>query len=266
MITFTYAQLLAWLAAFIWPTTRLLALFATAPFFNNSVIPNMVKIGIAVLLSVIIAPNLPALPAVSVASTEGLFIMAQQIVIGAAIGTVMQIVFAAVEAAADMAGLQMGLSFAQLYTGSTDGSTDVMSRLMNMIAVLAFLSIDGHLQMLGVLLDSFYRIPIADTPLSALGLRTLVVWGGMIFSSGLLLALPIIIALLTVNLALGVLNRAAPQIGVFQVGLPVTLSVGFLMLQWMTPNLMPFFERLFADGMDALARVISGLGSVSGPG
>src|SRR6202012_4263618 len=107
MITFTYAQLLAWIAAFLWPMARLLALFMTAPPFNNAVVPGMVKIGIAVLITLIVAPNLPALPAVSVASPAGLWILAQQIIIGSAIGLKMQGVFAVLEAAADMAGLQM---------------------------------------------------------------------------------------------------------------------------------------------------------------
>jgi flagellar biosynthesis protein FliR len=259
MITFTYSQLMAWLAAFIWPATRLLALFATSPFFSHSSIPNMAKIGISLLITIIIAPALPAMPDAGIATAAGLFVLAQQIVIGAAIGLTIQVVFASVEAAADMAGLQMGLGFAQLYTGSSDGSTDVLSRLMNMIAILAFLSIDGHLQVLGVLIDSFYRVPITAAPISSAGLNTLVGWGASIFSAGLLLALPVIIALLIVNLALGVLNRAAPQIGVFQVGFPLTLSAGLLMLQWMTPNLMPFFTRLFSMGMDALVRVINGM-------
>ncbi|CAM2138458.1 flagellar biosynthesis protein FliR [Pararobbsia alpina] len=259
MITFTYSQLMAWLAAFLWPASRLLALFATAPFFNHSSIPVTAKVGISLLITIIIAPNLPAMPDAGIATATGLFIMAQQIVIGGVIGMTVQVVFATVEAAADMAGLQMGLGFAQLYTGSMDGSTDVLSRFMNLIAVLAFLTIDGHLQVLGVLIDSFYRVPITATPISAVGLHTMVEWGATIFSAGLLLSLPVVIALLIVNLALGVLNRAAPQIGVFQVGLPLTLTVGLLMLQWMTPNLMPFFSRLFSMGMDALTRVIGGL-------
>ncbi|HTJ95021.1 MAG TPA: flagellar biosynthetic protein FliR [Pararobbsia sp.] len=258
MITFTYSQLMAWLAAFLWPASRILALFATAPFFNNSVIPMMAKVGISLLITIIIAPNLPAMPDAGIATPIGLLIMAQQILIGAAIGITMQIVFAVVETAADMAGLQMGLSFAQLFTGSTDGSTQVLSQLMNMICVLAFLSIDGHLQVMGVLLESFYRVPITAVPFAAQGMHTLVEWGAAIFSAGLLLGLPIMIALLIVNLSLGVLNRAAPQIGVFQVGFPLTLSIGLLMLQWMTPNLMPFFVRLFSMGMDALTRVIGG--------
>ncbi|RKP45355.1 flagellar biosynthetic protein FliR [Pararobbsia silviterrae] len=260
MITFTYAQLMAWLAAFIWPATRLLALFATAPFFNHASIPVMVKVGISLLITIIIAPSLPALPAIGVTTPIGLLILAEQILIGAAIGFTIQIVFTAIEAAADMAGLQMGLGFAQLLTGSTDGSTDVLSRLMNLVSILAFLSIDGHLQVLGTLLDSFYRIPISATPIAALGLHTVAAWGETIFSAGLLLSLPVIIALLIVNLSLGVLNRAAPQIGVFQVGFPLTLSVGLLMLQWMTPNLMPFFARLFSAAMDAVVRVVGGLG------
>ncbi|MEJ0003589.1 MAG: flagellar biosynthetic protein FliR [Pararobbsia sp.] len=259
MITFTYAQLLAWIAAFLWPMARLLALFATAPPFNNAVLPTTVKIGLAALITLIVAPNLPALPAVSVASPAGLWILAQQIIIGSAIGLSMQVVFAALEATADMAGLQMGLSFAQLFTGSTDGSTQVLSQLLNMIGTLAFLVIDGHLQVIGVLIQSFYSVPITADPLATGGLRTLVMWGAAIFQDGLLLSLPVIMALLIVNLALGVLNRAAPQIGVFQVGFPVTLSAGMLMLQWMTPNLMPFLARLFADSLTTLTQILAGL-------
>ena len=68
MITFTYSQLMAWVAALFWPAARLLALFAAAPFFNQTSIPAMAKVGIALLITIIIAPNLPAMPDAGVAT------------------------------------------------------------------------------------------------------------------------------------------------------------------------------------------------------
>jgi flagellar biosynthesis protein FliR len=76
---------------------------------------------------------------------------------------------------------------------------------------------------------------------------------------GLLLALPVVAALLIANLALGILNRAAPQIGVFQIGFPLTMLVGMLLLQLMVPNMIPFFSRLFDSGIGEMGRVAAGL-------
>jgi flagellar biosynthetic protein FliR len=76
-----------------------------------------------------------------------------------------------------------------------------------------------------------------------------------VFSTGLLLSLPVVAALLISNLALGILNRAAPQIGIFQVGFPVTMLVGLLLIQLMIPNLIPFFQRVFESGIGQMGRV-----------
>ena len=91
------------------------------------------------------------------------------------------------------------------------------------------------------------------------GMRTLVAWGGAIFTAGLLLSLPVVIALLVANISLGILNRAAPQIGVFQIGFSVTLMVGMLLLMLMLPNMIPFFARLIETGVDEMGRVAAAL-------
>jgi flagellar biosynthesis protein FliR len=89
----------------------------------------------------------------------------------------------------------------------------------------------------------------------AQGWKTLVGYGASVFSTGLLLSLPIVAALMVATLALGILNRAAPQIGIFQVGFPVTMLVGLLLLQLMIPNLMPFFQRIFDSGLAQVGRI-----------
>jgi flagellar biosynthetic protein FliR len=259
MFTVTYAQLNAWLTAFLWPFTRIAALIATAPALGHTGIPARVKIALAAFLALIVAPTLAPMPQVTVFSANGVWIMVMQFLIGAALGFTMQLVFAAVEMAGTLAGLQMGLGFATFFDPSSSASQQVISSFLNMIAMLAFLAYNGHLQVVAALIESFQTVPIAQAALGPPGLRMLVQWGNAIFTAGLLLSLPVVIALLVANLSLGILNRAAPQIGVFQIGFSVTLMVGMLLLMLMLPNMIPYFAHLVDTGIDQMGRISAGL-------
>ncbi|MGH8777805.1 flagellar biosynthetic protein FliR [Paraburkholderia sp.] len=259
MFTVTYAQLNAWLTAFLWPFVRILALVATAPAFGDNSVPVRVKVGIAAFVTLIVAPTLAPLPQATVFSSTGIWIIVNQFLIGAALGFTMQVVFGAIQATGDMIGLGMGLGFATFFDPQVSGSSVVVSRYMNTIAMLAFIALDGHLQMLTALLSTFDSVPVAANLLGPAGWRMLAGWGVTVFSAGLLLSLPVVAALLIANLSLGILNRAAPQIGVFQIGFPLTILVGMLLLQLMAPNMIPFFARLFDNGIDEMGRVALGL-------
>jgi flagellar biosynthetic protein FliR len=259
MFSVTYAQLNAWLTAFLWPFVRILALAATAPMLGDAAVPVRVKIGLAAFITLIVAPTLGPLPQAPVFSAAGVWVIVNQFLIGAALGLTMQIVFAANEAAGDIVGLQMGLGFATFFDPHAGGSTQAMSRLLNAIATLAFLAFDGHLQVVSALIATFQSVPISANVLGAPGWRTLAEWGGSVFSAGLLLSLPVVVALLIANLSLGILNRAAPQIGIFQIGFPITLLVGMLLVMLMVPNMIPFFARLFDLGTETMGRVAVGL-------
>ena len=97
MITFTSVELNTWIAALLWPLTRILGLIAVAPVFGNTSVPVQVKIGIGVMLTLIVAPTLPALPTVDPMSLPGLLILVQQLIIGLGMGFAMRIIFAGVE-------------------------------------------------------------------------------------------------------------------------------------------------------------------------
>ncbi|KVU95839.1 flagellar biosynthetic protein FliR [Burkholderia ubonensis] len=258
MFSVTYAQLNAWLTAFLWPFVRMLALVAVAPVTGHASVPGRVKIGVAAFMALVVAPTLEAMPAVTVFSAQGIWIVVTQFLIGVAMGFTMQIVFAAAQAAGDAIGLSMGLGFATFFDPHASGATPVMGRFLNAVAILALLAFDGHLQVLAALAASFQALPVSAELLHAPGWRTLAAFGATVFQMGLLLALPVVAALLIANLALGILNRAAPQVGIFQVGFPVTMLVGLLLVQLMVPNMVPFFGHLFDMGLDAMGRVLGG--------
>lgn len=266
MFNFTIEQLNGWMAQFLWPFVRILALVGASPLFSESTIPVKVKIGLSFMLAAAIAPGLPAMPPVSPSSFEGLLLLAQQVLIGVAMGFTMRLVFAAVQTAGEYVGLQMGLSFASFFDPATGANTAVLGRFLNIIAMLIFLALDGHLLMLAALVRSFDILPLTPGELHRNGLGVLVQWGNTVFVSGLLLSLPLVCALLTINLAMGILNRASPQLTVFAVGFPIMLTVGLLVLTVVIPQSGPFLEGLFQRGLQTMSDVAAGFaGRGAGP-
>lgn len=254
MISFTSAQLDAWLAMLIFPLTRILAMIASSPILGNKQVPARVKIGLSVLLALVITPTIAPMPAVAIGSPQGLLIIIQQIIIGVALGFAMRLIFTAVEMAGELAGLQMGLGFASFFDPINATHSAVVAQWVGLIAVLAFLATDGHLYMLAALAESFQTLPIG-TALSTKGLHDVVNWGGSIFAYALQISLPILAALLITNIALGILTRAAPQLNLFAVGFPVTLAVGFVVLLLSMPYFIPLLDRLVHEGLSTMSRL-----------
>jgi flagellar biosynthetic protein FliR len=255
MITLTSAELHAWIVAFLWPLTRIIGLISTAPLFGNVSVPARVKIVLSVLLSLIMAPTVPALPAMDPMSLAGMLILVQQLVIGLAMGFAMRIVFAAAEMAGEISGMTMGLGFATFFDPQSQGRSSAISQFLSLLMLMVYLASNLHLVMLSSLADSFQTLPISSAPLGTGGIHQLVGWGGRIFSAGLQLSLPIIAALLITNIALGILTRAAPQLNIFGIGFPITIGVGFIMIALTLPYLATPIDRLFQDAMDTIRQI-----------
>ncbi|KAF0204822.1 MAG: flagellar biosynthetic protein [Gallionellaceae bacterium] len=255
MISVTSAQLTAWIAAFIFPLARILALISSAPILGNKQIPIRIKISLAMLLTVIIAPNMTVPTDIDPASAQGLLILVQQILAGLVMGFAMRLIFTAVEMAGDLAGMQMGLGFASFYDPVNASYTPVIAQFLGILATLAFLGMNGHLYMLAALADSFQAFPINAALPSAIAFRTLTEWGSTIFMHALQFSMPIIGALMITNLALGILTRSAPQLNIFAVGFPITLTVGFATLALTLPYLAPMLDHVVSESLDMMQRL-----------
>lgn len=249
MITISGDQIIVWINSFIWPLTRILGLIAVAPVFGNASIPVMIKISFGVVLTVIIAPTLQNIPHIDPVSLAGMMILAQQLIIGLAMGFTIQIVFASIDLAGNIVGMSMGLGFASFYDPQTNGTTSAISQFLTLIATVLFLSLNMHLVLLETLVDSFNTIPIGSDGLTPDIWKNIVTTASVIFTSGLQLALPIITALLVTNIALGVLTRAAPQLNLFGIGFPITIMIGFVMIFIIIPYMAAPLEKIFALGI-----------------
>jgi len=258
MVSFTSTELYAWVASFLWPLTRILGLIAAAPLFGNLSVPVRVKIVLGVMIALVIAPGVPEGPAMDPMSLAGLAIVAQQVVIGLAMGFAMRVVLSASEMAGEITGLTMGFGFATFFDPQTRARTSVLAQFLSLLMLMIFLALNAHLLMLSALAHSFVTMPIAAEPMGSAGFREIALWGGVIFSAGVQLALPMIAVLLLTNIALGILTRAAPQLNLFGIGFPVTVGVGFLVVALVLPFLATPMSRLLEDALGFIRRISGG--------
>lgn len=255
MVTIHSAMIEGWIINLLWPLTRILAVFSVAPILSHNALPLRVKIGLGVFITLAIMPMLPAMPTFSIFSYQGLLLLMEQLVIGVAIGFSMRLFVAAIEIAGQLIAMSMGLGFATFFDPESQGQTTSVTQFLVIITMLVMLSLDVHLVIITALAESFMTLPIS-TEAPTLNLMKIVEWGEAVFSLGLLLALPAVATLLIINMALGILTRTAPQLNIFGVGFPVTLSMGFLILALALPGMLKPIESLVQKGMASM-QVIS---------
>lgn len=256
MITFTTAQLDAWLAAFMFPLARIFALMASAPVYNNAGIPMRTRFAVGLAITLALLPILPPMPALPGGSWLSFATLLREILIGVMMGFTLRLAFVTIDVAGELIGLQMGLSFAVAYDPQNAGQTPVLTEFIGLLTTLIFLALNGHLMILQALVESFRLLPVNPAFTESGGIAALLRWSSVIFATGLLLSLPLITALLIANIALGVLSRIAPTLNLFAVGFPVTLAVGFVVLMLSLPYLSTALSTVFDQGFSAMEQVL----------
>jgi flagellar biosynthetic protein FliR len=189
------------------------------------------------------------------ASGMGLALLAQQILIGTSLAFVMRLIFAGIGMAGELMSFQMGLGFATLYDPQNTSQTGVISEVLTLCATMVFLGLNGHLLMVAGLAESFHTLPIGGTSVSAGLWLNLAEAGARIFSIGVWLSLPVVIALLITSLALAILSKAAPQLNLMAVGFPITLTVGLGIMALTLPYMIQPLTGLFDEGFRLAAEV-----------
>ncbi len=244
------------MAGAFFPFARIGAFLMVAPMFGARFVPARMRVLLAVALTALVAPLMPD-AGIAPFSPQGVIVVAQQMLIGIALGFAMQVVFDALGLAGQLLANSMGLSFAFNVDPLRGSSTAALGQLYIILATLVFLALDGHLVLLDVLSGGFSTLPIGTTGLGREGLWSLVLWGGQLFSGAISIALPGITALLIVNLAFGVVSRAAPALNLFAVGFPVSLVIGLVVVLAGIGPLTEGITTLIAQGFQFL-RALSG--------
>lgn len=223
---------------YIWPFCRLGGMFTAMAVIGTRSVPMRIRLVLALAVVAIIAPVLPAMPQVPLFSLQSAVIIAQEVMIGLAFGFITRIFSEVFVLSGQLISLQTGLGFASLVDPNNGASVPVVGQAFLIIVTLVFLALDGHLLCIRMLVESFHTIPVSPEALAQIDFSAATRWGSWLFAAGVVSSLSAVLALLMLNLAFGVLTRAAPQLNLFVIGFPMTMVVGLILL-WMLLADMP---------------------------
>src|SRR5687768_2713757 len=259
MINITTGQLEAWLAQYLWPFIRIGACFMMAPIFGANFVPARLRLFLAGAITLIVAPLVPP-PDVETFSAAAVVVTFHQIIIGFATAFALQLIFDALAMGGQLLSNTMGLGFAFNVDPLRGVSTPVLGQLYMIMVTLTFLAINGHLVLIEILAQGFTTLPVGMTGLDGPMTWRLVEWGGQLFAGALTVALPGMAALLIVNLAFGVMSRAAPTLNLFAVGFPITLIAGLVIVYVSLPTVQSSFVGLMESAFEFVRVLLGGRG------
>ena len=245
-----------WLVQMLLPLTRVSAFLLAAPIFPQVAVNVRIRIIYCMVLCLLMLPAIvpdPKLAAHVAQTAPNLALVIQETLLGVTMGLALQVVTAAVALAGEQISQAIGLGFAQSYD-PTVGATPVMSQMLNLLAMLVFISLDGHLMVIRMVAESLRTLPAGET--RPIDLAVLVEFSKVIFTGAALISAPLVLTLIAVNLGVGALSRATPSLNVFAVGFAVTLLVGFGMLFLLIPVMAARIGDLWSQASAALAALL----------
>jgi flagellar biosynthesis protein FliR len=243
-------QLLIWLIAMIRPGSA----FLVAPIFGARSTPVQVRLIVALAIGIpSAAASGLAMPAEGMISVQGIAMIVGEVLLGLALGFAVQIGFAAAMLAGELISNTMGLGFASMINPASGQNSSAIGQLLTMLATFLFLSMDGHLTLISIIVDSFIAMPPGQAVLSANAAKGIVAFGGLIFAAGLSIALPVGFAMILVQIIMAMIARSTPSLNLFAVGLPATLIAGMLMLASAIPVMSDSLISALSSGMEQSA-------------
>ncbi|MHC8367980.1 flagellar biosynthetic protein FliR [Pseudomonas sp. ZT5P21] len=251
LLQLTDTQISTWVASFILPLFRIGAVLMTMPIFGTTLVPTRVRLYFALAITVVIVPGLPPMPQVHALDLSALLLIAEQVIIGALMGLSLQLFFQAFVVAGQIISIQMGMGFASMVDPTNGVSAAVIGQFLTMLVTLLFLGMNGHLVVFEVLAESFTTLPVG----SAMLLNHF--WElanklGWVLGAAMLLVMPAITALLIVNIAFGVMTRAAPQLNIFSIGFPLTLVLGLVIFWVGLGDILNQYQPLATEALQLL--------------
>ncbi len=247
------------MAQFLVPFMRVAAVFTVAPVLGSSAIPMYLRLAMAIPIAAWVGSLLPPvvdLIALDPLSLSGFLFIAGQLIIGIAIGFALRLVFSVLEIGGQIVSMQMGLGFAEMNDPQSGARVPALGHLYNITATLVFLSLDGHLHLVQLIVDSFTLLPIDQGSIKPLAAKELVDWGNTMFRSAVMLALPAMASLLSVNLAMGVMTRAVPQFNMM-IAFPMMILVGLIILLVTLPQVIEHMETMLSSIWVTIAVILA---------
>lgn len=234
----------AWILTYLLVLARVAGLMIFAPFLGSPGIPALIRVALSVGLSLALFPVVQdKVPAVAIDSMALLPILAGELVMGIALGLVGQLFASALQVAGHLIGFQMGFGIINIIDPQTQVESSVISLFQNLVGILVFLAIDAHHWFIQAITDSYDIVGPQAIRHSAALTNEMIRLGGQMFVVGFKLAAPVVIVLIIVDIVLGIIGRAAPQIHILIVGMPLKTLAGFVFMLATAHASLPFLQH-----------------------
>jgi flagellar biosynthesis protein FliR len=243
---------------FIWPTARISGFIVMAPLFSNFAVTRLTKLTFVVVLSLIAGMIIAKPNPIDPLSLLGLITIIREFILGLLIGFALSLIFQAFVVGGQIVAMQSGLGFAAMVDPSSGGSVPLISQLYLFFISLVFFALDGHLQVIQLLINSFLTLPISPTLIAGGPVEQVLDFSKIMFTGAVMVALPAIISLLTVNLSFGVMTRAAPQLNIFTIGFPITLVLGLIFIYLTLYQVPTYFGQTLGEATTLISKISGG--------
>lgn len=257
-MTIELDQITAWIAQYIWAFTRLGGLMMVMVNIGTRNTPMRVRMALVLATTLVVAPVLPPGPDIALFSVNAFMVVAQQLLIGAAVGFASILFMQTFVVAGQMIAMQTSLGFASMVDPSNGQSTPVVGQFYMLLATLIFFAVDGHLKLIYLVAESFKTLPVSEKGLSLASYHALALWLSHLFSAALAMSLSSIVAMLTINLSFGVMTRSAPQLNIFSMGFAVSMIFGLFVL-WMTiSSFLGHYDLQWQESLKLICTILEG--------
>ncbi|PZE22439.1 flagellar biosynthetic protein FliR [Paenibacillus xerothermodurans] len=248
-----------YLPSFLLCFCRITSFFVVAPVFSSRNIPNHFKIGLAFFVT-LMAYSLVGSSAPVAFDSLYLLSLCREVLVGVTLGFVAYMFFAAFQIAGSFIDIQIGFGISNVIDPMTGASSPILGNFKYMVAVVLFLSLNGHHSLLKAIIESYEWIPLSNDVFSKTYngqiSQFMVQTFSTVFALSLQIAAPIVAALLLTDIGLGLLSRVAPQFNIFVVGAPLKMLIGFMLLIMLFPGYHDVFEGSFVSMLDSLQKFI----------
>lgn len=251
MLALTSEQIGGWISSFLLPLFRIGAMLMVMPVVGTQLVPRRIRLYFSVAFTVALVPVLPQMPQVDALSVQAIILIAEQILIGVLLGLVLQLMFHIFVFAGQLISMQMGLGFASMMDPATGVSIPLLGQFLLMLITLLFLAVNGHLVAFEIMAESFTTLPVGQ----ALDVANYPVFVGRlswVIGAALLMSLPAVSSLLVINIAFGVMTRAAPQLNIFTIGFPLTLVMGMIIFWISTAEILTHFQVVTTEALNLM--------------
>jgi flagellar biosynthetic protein FliR len=240
---------------------RLSGLFISAPIFASRQLPGRMKVLIIILLSAIMSSFVPIKYEMKL-DNSAIFIAAfvSEVFIGYAIGFVAYVIFAAIQLAGQLMDTQMGFSIVNVLDPQSGTQIPLMGNFNYLLALIIYLSLDGHHYLLQAIADSYQIIPVLGANLGKGFIYTIASMTTYMFIIAAKIAAPIVVTVLITDISMGFISRTVPQMNVFMVGMPVKIMVGLLALLILMPIYIWFMGLLLSQCMEYVDLIVHAMG------